>query len=148
METTQRCCLRFWTNPGSSTLCISCCMVSCTSHLAKHSGKMSKTCWALLEKQRITYDRRSLIDTLIYQSWSTSKKLTFIIRCCLEDLPNVKADGDGWRERVKGICAVNMPWYCYWWWEKKINHHSFILALTVFKYERADFGFKPRNPLT
>ena len=36
--------------------------------------------------------------------------------CHLEDLQRSIADRDGWWERVKGICAVDMPW-----WSKGYN---------------------------
>ena len=33
--------------------------------------------------------------------------------CCLEDLPETMDDRDGWRERVRDICADDATW---WWW--------------------------------
>ena len=33
--------------------------------------------------------------------------------CRLQDLPKAMANRDGWRERFKGICTVDMPWR--WW---------------------------------
>ena len=40
--------------------------------------------------------------TYIYQFWVDTG-------CCLEKLPRVMADRDGWQERVKGICANKVP---------------------------------------
>ena len=34
-------------------------------------------------------------------------------RCSLEDLPETMDDREGWRERVRDICAGGVTW---WWW--------------------------------
>ena len=33
---------------------------------------------------------------------------------CGQDLPEVMVDRDGWRERVREICASSRTWW--WWW--------------------------------
>ena len=35
-------------------------------------------------------------------------------RCSLEDLPEAMDDSEGWRERVRDICAGGVTWW--WWW--------------------------------
>ena len=36
-------------------------------------------------------------------------------RCSLEDLPEAMDDSEGWRERVRDICAHG-AWWWWWWW--------------------------------
>ena len=36
-------------------------------------------------------------------------------RCNQEDLPGAMDDRDGWRERVRDICASSVTWW-WWWW--------------------------------
>ena len=34
----------------------------------------------------------------------------------LEDFPGAVNDRDGWRERVREICAGGVTWWWWWWW--------------------------------
>ena len=59
-------------------------------HLNNHPGKMNKTCWTLLEKQRRTHKWCSSMDPFSwnYSRWMNEKKLliSYLCWCCLEDL--------------------------------------------------------------
>ena len=44
--------------------------------------------------------------------------------CSLEDLPGAMDDIDGWREKVREICACRMTWW--WWW---YHHHQVELIV-------------------
>ena len=36
-----------------------------TSYITNHPSKTSKTCWAMLEKQKLTHKRHSPVDTIV-----------------------------------------------------------------------------------
>ena len=38
------------------------------------------------------------------------------LRSCLKDLPGAMDDRDGWKERIREICAVRATWWWWWWW--------------------------------
>ena len=39
--------------------------------------------------------------------------------CNPEDLPKAMDDKEGWRERVRNICADSATWWWWWWWHGK-----------------------------
>ena len=38
------------------------------------------------------------------------------IGCSPEDLQEAMGDREGWRERVRDICADGVTWWWWWWW--------------------------------
>ena len=36
--------------------------------------------------------------------------------CSPEDIPEAMDDKDGWRERVRDMCADSATWWWWWWW--------------------------------
>ena len=43
-----------------------------------------------------------------------------------EDLSKAMNDREGWRERVKDICASSTTWWWWWWW--------YILYIYIYIY--------------
>ena len=81
----KRCCILFWTNPGSSIPQNNSCTVT---YLPNHSSKANK---------HISVDLTAKI--CIHQLCADTG-------CSLEDLPRVMTARDGWQERVKRNCAI------------------------------------------
>ena len=80
MGSTQQCYMLFWTNPGSSTLQNSSCMVT---YLPSHKpSKMSKTCWrnsSTTFSYKLLYSVDQPAKTYIHQLCADTG-------CCLENL--------------------------------------------------------------
>ena len=57
--------------------------------------------------------------------------------CCLEDLPRVMDEWDGWWEKVREICAVSITfWWWWWWWWLQKKFYSDILSIST-----SDFSY-------
>ena len=84
------------------------------------SEKKRKAFWFILRGlSKDNLIRDILLWTTTYGHTSTgwtAKSYIFLlyadIRCRLEDLPRVMTKRDRWWERVKGIHAVSIPWWC------------------------------------
>ena len=44
------------------------------------------------------------------------QQLSMDTGCSLIDLSEARDDRDGWRERVREICACTTTWWWWWWW--------------------------------
>ena len=65
------------------------------SHLINHSSKISKTCWALLEKKGQTHKQGSSMsaNTWIEQCWLTSKDSSTLCKHWMPSKELTKSDG-------------------------------------------------------
>ena len=85
-----------------------------TSYLINHPSKTSKTCCALLKKDKLMSNVLLWTHTHGLTSVGRPAK-TYIHQLCAdtgchqEDLPRAMTDRDGWQEIVKGISAVGTP---------------------------------------
>ena len=62
--------------------------------------------------------------------------------CSLEDLPGAMDDREGWREKVRDICACSATWWWLWWlYTHTHTHiythiHTFMYTYTYLAQER------------
>ena len=117
---TQECCELYWTSPGGNTLQNS----SCTATY-NPSGKLSKldepdiwdTVGEVRTNSKVMYSCEPFTWTnKVRRPTRTYIQLSANTGCGLEDLPETMDDRDGWRERVKEVCASSATWWWWWWW--------------------------------
>ena len=77
---------------------------------ARHAGHS----WRKQDKLKSDFFFSGLLhmNRVVLANW---QKLKFI--SSVQTYRNYKkADRDKWQDRVKGICAVSIPWGWWWWW--------------------------------
>ena len=80
-----------------------------TPHLTNYSNRKHKT---YKEKQVRTQKWCCLMDsyTQMYKCWPNGKDLHQVCadtRCCLEDIPGMMIDRDGWQEKTQGTSVLS-----------------------------------------
>ena len=66
--------------------------------------------------------------TWTHQFWLTSKNLHLLALC-----KQWMADRGGWQERVKGICALSIPWL--WWYPniENVDYHDILILKILLR---------------
>ena len=120
MATTIGCYVLFWANPGSSTLQNSWTAIYLPSHEPPNQDMVDAASevrihlvtlhmdTAVLGRPAKTYIHLFCLDT----------------ECRLENLPRTMIDRNWWWEKLKGIRAVDTPWYVTTWMRKYFAEYT------------------------
>ena len=64
-------------------------------------------------------------------AWTYTQQLCAATGCSLEDPLGVMDDRDGWKERLREICASSVPWWWGWWWFA--NKYNWLVDLVSWQ---------------